>query len=255
MNDDSLGSVTVGLCSFCSPRLGAGARLSRRLRQTCAGNSRRTTTIKRMSMSNDLGRGLRLPRHERRTQLLAAAQEVFVERGYHAAAMDEIAERAGVSKPVVYQHFPGKLELYVALLDMSCDALVLAVETALLSTPDNKARVHGTVAAYFEYVADEGGSYRLVFESDLTNEVAVRERVEATNAACAGLLSKVITADTGLSDDEGWLLGWGLTGMAQTAARAWLRESGGVPMTTAIDRVATLAWRGVRGFPLSHPKP
>ena len=70
------------------------------------------------------GRPTRLPRSARRKQLLAAAQEVFVAQGYHAAAMDDIAERAGVSKPVLYQHFPGKLELYLALLDTHCDAIV-----------------------------------------------------------------------------------------------------------------------------------
>src|SRR4051794_14314540 len=56
-------------------------------------------------------RGSRLPRDERRGQLLGAASEIFVDRGYHAAGMDEIAERAGVSKPVLYQHFSSKLEL------------------------------------------------------------------------------------------------------------------------------------------------
>ena len=54
-------------------------------------------------------RGGRLPRRERRVQLLDSALEVFVAQGYHAAAMDDIADRAGVSKPVLYQHFPGKL--------------------------------------------------------------------------------------------------------------------------------------------------
>ncbi len=62
-----------------------------------------------------------MPRRERRDQLLESALEVFVAQGYHAAAMDDIAERAGVSKPVLYQHFPGKLDLYLALLDASCD--------------------------------------------------------------------------------------------------------------------------------------
>ena len=69
-------------------------------------------------------RGARLPRKERRAQLLESALEVFVAQGYHAAAMDDIAERAGVSKPVLYQHFPGKLDLYLALLDRSCDAII-----------------------------------------------------------------------------------------------------------------------------------
>ena len=113
-------------------------------------------------------RGTRLPRHERRRQLLDAALEVFVSQGYHAAAMDDIAERAGVSKPVLYQHFPGKLDLYLALLDQSVDELVATVRDALESTTDNKQRVAATFTAYFEYVAGEGQAFRLVFESDLS---------------------------------------------------------------------------------------
>ncbi len=69
----------------------------------------------------------RLPRLARRRQLLDAAQQVFVAQGYHAAAMDDIADRAGVSKPVLYQHFPGKRDLYLALLDETAESLVEAV--------------------------------------------------------------------------------------------------------------------------------
>src|ERR1700693_4192906 len=91
----------------------------------------------------------RLPRQARRRQLLGAAQQVFVAHGYPAAAMDEIAERAGVSKPVLYQHFPGKLELYLALLDESVADLVGAVSAALASTTDNRDRVPATFRAFF----------------------------------------------------------------------------------------------------------
>ena len=76
-------------------------------------------------------RPTRLPRSARRKQLLAAAQQIFVAQGYHAAAMDDIAERAGVSKPVLYQHFPGKLDLYLALLDASCDTIIANTRAAL----------------------------------------------------------------------------------------------------------------------------
>ncbi|MFD4043156.1 TetR/AcrR family transcriptional regulator, partial [Streptomyces sp. NPDC058605] len=65
---------------------------------------------------------------------------------------------AGVSKPVLYQHFPGKLDLYLALLDQHCEALLQAVQTALSSTSDNKLRVAATMDAYFAYVEDEGGA-------------------------------------------------------------------------------------------------
>ncbi|MEV6932053.1 helix-turn-helix domain-containing protein, partial [Dactylosporangium sp. NPDC051485] len=91
-----------------------------------------------MSGTQSAGRPVRLPRSARRKQLLAAAQQVFVAQGYHAAAMDDIAERAGVSKPVLYQHFPGKLELYLALLDTHCDAMVSRVRSAMEATTDNK---------------------------------------------------------------------------------------------------------------------
>src|SRR2546429_5011045 len=134
-----------------------------------------------MSATSDTqtaGRPVRLPRSARRKQLLAAAQEVFVAQGYHAAAMDDIAERAGVSKPVLYQHFPGKLELYLALLDTHCDALVEKIRNAMTSTTDNKDRVAGANRAYFEFVGDSSEAFRLVFDSDLRNEPAVPERVD-----------------------------------------------------------------------------
>src|SRR5438045_9035202 len=105
-------------------------------------------------------RSSRLPRHERRRQLLDAALEVFVATGYAAAAMDDIAERAGVSKPVLYQHFPGKLELYLALLDTHCDALVEKIRNAMTSTTDNKGRVAGANRAYFEFVGDSSEAFR-----------------------------------------------------------------------------------------------
>ena len=210
-----------------------------------------------MSVVSDAGRsaarGQRLPRRERRAQLLDAAREVFVASGYHAAAMDDIAEAAGVSKPVLYQHFPGKLELYLALLDASSDALIAAVEDALAQTSDNKLRVQATVQAYFDFVDDPGGAFRLIFESDLTNEAAVRNRVDRTNDACALLVSKVIAEDTGLTEAEAMLLAAGLTGQAQTAARHWLREGSTIPKDDAGRLVSTLSWRGISRIPLSHP--
>src|SRR3712207_1181194 len=83
----------------------------------------------------------RLPRGARRMQLLQAAQDVFVAQGFHAAAMDDIADRAGVSKPVLYQHFPGKRELYLALLEQHVDELGERVGAAMGGTDDNRARV------------------------------------------------------------------------------------------------------------------
>ncbi|MBB0245718.1 TetR family transcriptional regulator [Streptomyces alkaliphilus] len=195
-------------------------------------------------------RGTRLPRVARRNQLLGAAREVFVAQGYHAAAMDDIADRAGVSKPVLYQHFPGKLELYLALLDQHCEALLQAVRRALASTTENKQRVAATMDAYFDYVEQEGGAFRLVFESDLTNEPAVRERVERVSMDCAELVSAVIAEDTDLPEEQSKLLAVSLCGMAQVTARHWVASGRRVPRDVAKGLTASLAWRGIAGFPM-----
>lgn len=192
----------------------------------------------------------RVSREQRRAQVLAAAQEVFVASGFHAAAMDDIAERAGVSKPILYQHFTSKLDLYLALLDQSGDQLLAAVEGALTSTTDNKSRVSATIHAYFEFVDHEAGGFRLLFENDLTNEAAVRQRLDSVNGKCAALVAEVIAEDTSLSDDESLLIAAGLTGLAQTSARHWLRENRPLPRTAAADLMASLEWRGISGFPL-----
>ncbi len=194
-------------------------------------------------------RGTRLPRLARRRQLLDAAMEVFVARGYHAAAMDEIAERAGVSKPVLYQHFPGKQELYLALLDESVETLIGAVADAMRSTTDNRQRVTATFAAYFEYVAQHSGTFRLVFESDFTSEPAVRARLAEADRTCADLISQVIKEDAGLADEEAYLLSIGLLGMAQVSARYWLSTRDEIPREAAEQLVSRLAWRGISGWP------
>lgn len=181
--------------------------------------------------------------------------EVFVARGYHAAAMDEIADRAGVSKPVLYQHFPGKQDLYLALLDESVDQLIGAVRTALRSTSDNRQRVNATFSAYFGYIAEHRGTFRLVFESDFNNEPAVRERVDNADRQCADMISQVIQEDAGVSDTEAHLLSIGLVGMAQVSARYWLNTLGEIPREAAEQVVARLAWRGISGWPLSTDQP
>ncbi|MFI6325164.1 TetR/AcrR family transcriptional regulator [Nonomuraea sp. NPDC050556] len=194
-------------------------------------------------------RGTRLPRLARRRQLLSAAQEVFVENGYHAAAMDEIADRAGVSKPVLYQHFPGKLELYLALLDLHVDDMVDRCRKALASTNENKLRVQATFSAFFDFVSSQGEAFRLVFESDLRNVAPVRQRVERSLRECAEMVSAVIQEDTGCTSDEAHLLGVGLVGMAEVSARYWVTQHGSIPKDAAEQLMARLAWRGISGFP------
>ena len=179
------------------------------------------------SGTHTTGRPTRLPRSARRKQLLEAAQEVFVAQGYHAAAMDDIAERAGVSKPVLYQHFPGKLELYLALLDMHCDAII----------------------------DRESEAFRLVFESDLRNEPAVRERFERVERGCLDAITETIMADTGIGRERAELLAAGLCGAAEIAARFWVTGGRQVPKAEAEALLSALSWRGIASFPLQGAEP
>ena len=191
----------------------------------------------------------RLPRQARRRQLLGAAREVFVAQGYHQAAMDEIAVRAGVSKPVLYQHFPGKLDLYLALLDEHTRQLGDRVREALESTEDNQLRVQRSVQAYFDFVDDPSGAYQLVFESDLRNEPAVRARVEGSLTDVVNAIAATIAADTGYQTQDAELLSVGVAGLAEVGARWWLTSGGAVTKEHAVDLLVQLAWRGLSGAP------
>jgi AcrR family transcriptional regulator len=197
-------------------------------------------------------RGVRMPRDERRAQLLAAATEVFVNNGYHATVMDDIAEHAGVSKPVLYQHFPGKLDLYLALLERHADELVRRVLEAIDETPDNAQRVRNAVGAYFDFVDGDGEAFRLVFESDLRNQPAVQAVVERANTVCVEAIAKAVVADAGLDTGQARLIAVGVVGISEHSARYWLTHRREVPKEEAIALTASLAWRGLAGFPLQH---
>ena len=194
------------------------------------------------------GRGQRLPRTERRAQLLEAALAVFVENGYHQAAMDDIAARAGVSKPVLYQHFPGKLELYLALIDRHASELVQLVRDAL-ALPDNKARITTMVQAYFDFVSQEGAAFRLIFESDLANEPEVRKRLDQIALTCAEAMAEIIRGETSMGQEEAVLVGVGLVGLAQTSARHWLAHEAALPKEAAARITGALIRRGFAAFP------
>ena len=128
--------------------------------------------------TTDGSRATRLPREQRRQQVLAAALEIFSAAGYHAASMDDIADRAGVSKPVLYQHFTSKLDLYLDLLDLAIEDLLAAAHSALTHTNDNRERVSSWVNAYFGFVENPNGAFRLFFENDLANDERVRSRID-----------------------------------------------------------------------------
>lgn len=201
---------------------------------------------------------IRLARRDRRSQLLAAAQRVFAAHGYHAAAMDDIAERAGVTKPVLYQHFPGKRDLYLAVVDQRCTELADAVREALAGPPGvpvedvpGEELVSATIAAVFAFVDRQDAASRLVFESDLRSDPAVRARLEQLDDECATAVADVVQADAGLPRARAEVLAVALVGSAQVAARSWVASGRALPREDAAALITQLVWRGLRGFPRS----
>lgn len=197
----------------------------------------------------ETGRAKRLPREQRRTQLLDCALQIFVAKGFHAASMDDIAEAAEVSKPVLYQHFPGKHELFLDLLDTHLAQLRAELTSVLNESETNRERVTGTVTAFYEFIAREDEAYRLIFTAGMDNDDDVTERLDRFYEGVAGAIAEVIADDTGQPMAEATMLGYGLLGMATSAASHWSKLSERPDLLTSAQLTSRLAWRGISGFP------
>jgi AcrR family transcriptional regulator len=120
----------------------------------------------------------------------------------------------------------------------------------MAATTDNKERVGGAMTAYFEFVDHESEAFRLVFESDLRNDPAVRERVDRVERSCIEAITATIMGDTGVDKAPAEILAAGLVGAAQTSAQFWLASGRAVSKEAAEALMTTLAWRGIASFPL-----
>ncbi len=198
-------------------------------------------------------RGNRLPRDERRGQLLIVASDVFVDRGFHAAGMDEIADRAGVSKPVLYQHFSSKLELYLAVLARHVENLVSGVQQALRTTTDNRQRLHAAVQAFFDFIEHDSQGYRLIFENDYVTEPEVAAQVRVATEACIDAVFDLISADSGLDPHRARMIAVGLVGISVDCARYWLDSDRPISKSDAVEGTVQFAWGGLSHVPLTRP--
>src|ERR1700732_198562 len=197
-------------------------------------------------------RGNRLPRGERRGQLLAAASEVFVDRGFHAAGMDEIADRAGVSKPVLYQHFSSKLDLYLAVLQRHVDNLVSGVRQALRTTTDNRQRLRSAGKTFFDFSEHDGQGYRLICENDSVSEPQVAAQVRVATESCTDAVFDLISRDSGLEAHRARMIAVGLVGISVDCARYWLGADRPISNEAAVAGTVQFGWGGRSHVPLTR---
>jgi AcrR family transcriptional regulator len=183
---------------------------------------------------------------ERRAQLLDVARRVFGNSGFHAVSMETVAKEAGVTKPILYDHFPSKKHLYLALIDADLAVLHDDVRGALDSPTGNRERIRASFQAYFDFVDEHAEGFRLLMQETVGAEDEFRNRVSQVRDQILGEVADLIVRESkGLLDREhAEIVALALIGMVETVAQ---REPGGRPekRREAVDVLVRLAWRGI----------
>lgn len=189
----------------------------------------------------------RLPAARRRKQLLDVALRVFAERGFHPTSMNDLAEAAGVTKPVLYQHFGSKRELYLELLEDVGTQLRESIGKATSEAATPREQVQRGFAAYFRFVADREAAFQILFGGGSRRDEEFAAHVHRVEEMVADAIAALIDVP-GLGSDDRRLLAHGIVGLAEGTSRLWLRDGlVGDPEALAA-RVADLAWAGLRGL-------
>jgi AcrR family transcriptional regulator len=187
----------------------------------------------------------RLPAARRRPQLLEVALERFATHGYHKASMDDIAEAAGVTKPVLYQHFRSKRALYLELLEDVGAQLLEAITKATAGATSPHQQVEAGFAAYFGFVDAHRHAFRLLFSEDARRDEVLAAAVVGVEQAIAEAIANLIEAD--LDDDHRRILAFGIVGLAEGTCRHWLAHDLDLDPVATARWLGDLAWAGLRG--------
>jgi AcrR family transcriptional regulator len=190
-----------------------------------------------------------MPGPERREQLLDVARRVFGRGGFHQVSMDTVAKEAGVTKPILYDHFPSKKELYLSLLEADLAALHEKVRTAIESAPGNRERIRGSFQAYFEFVDEHAEGFRILMQEAVGADRDYQERVSLVRGDILHDVTEVIERESQgrLAQGEARVVALGLIGMVETVAQNDLTAPAG-GRSAELDTLVRLAWRGISGL-------
>lgn len=189
----------------------------------------------------------RLPAARRRRQLLDVALSVFAERGFHPTSMNEIANAAGVTKPVLYQHFGSKRELYLELLEDVGERLRHTIAKATAGADGPRAQVVSGFRAYFRFVSEQQAAFQLLFGGGTRRDLEFADAVRAVEVSIADIIATLIDVP-GLDTERRRLLAHGVVGIAEGTSRHWVLDGApGDPDALALQ-AAELAWAGLRGL-------
>ncbi len=190
----------------------------------------------------------RLPAAQRKAALVDAAMAVFSAEGYQASTMDAVAAEAGVTKPVLYQHFPSKRELFLHLLSDVADRMRSVVVEALSDAASPHQQVQFGFRAYFDFVSSYPDQFRLLFGEGVRSDEAFSREVQQLERQIAAVIAELITIE-GASPNARLTLAHGLVGLAEATGRHWALATDHLDLDTITELVTELAWRGLRGHP------
>jgi AcrR family transcriptional regulator len=191
----------------------------------------------------------RLPAAERRQQLLRVALEAFAEHGYHDTSMNDVAEAAGVTKPVLYQHFDSKKALYGELVVDLGAGLEQEILASVTVAGGPRQQVEAGFRAYFRWATQNSAAFRVLFAERNRTDRDLAAAVAKVESMVADTVAQFIQIE-GLSETERNVLAHGVVGLAEATSRRWLGTDlgpGHDPDAFA-DTVAQLAWSGLRGI-------
>jgi AcrR family transcriptional regulator len=189
----------------------------------------------------------RLPAAERRQQLLDVALRVFGEQGFHHSSMNDIADAAGVTKPVLYQHFGSKRELYLEVLRDVGGRLRDAVGKAVAGAEGPRQQVESGFRAYFNWVNTTRGGFDVLFAGETRRDPEFTAEALKVETDIADAIAQLIVVE-GLSTDRRRLLAYGIVGIAETTCRHWLTNDLNLSADELAGQVAELSWAGLRGL-------
>lgn len=187
---------------------------------------------------------IRLPAPARREQILDVAVEVFARNGFHGTSMNDVAEAAGVTKPVLYQHFDSKQDLYMALLDEVGNRLLSAISKATAGVAGGRQQTEQGFRAYFQWVADDHDAFLLLFGSRANRDEESTQAIRRLTAGAADAIAPLIAAE--ISSEHRKTLAHGLVGLAEGVSRRLVEQGQTFDPLVLGQQVADLAWAGLR---------
>ena len=187
---------------------------------------------------------IRLPASARREQILDVSVEVFARNGFHSTSMNDVAEAAGVTKPVLYQHFDSKRDLYLALLGEAGNRLRSTIAKAVAGASSGKEQTELGFKAYFHWVAEDHDAFLLLFGSRANRDEESTTAIRRITAETAAAIEPLIAAD--IDAEHQRVLAHGLVGLAEGVSRHLVERGERFDPDVLGQQIADLAWAGLR---------